>query len=377
MSILSALSVSRKPVYGFLGIGLMWGAFAASIPDIKAGLGVGDGVFGLLLILNTVGLITAMVLAPKMDRWLGDRSMQRVVLMLGLCFPLLILAPTPLIFGMCIVVMGLTSGLTDVLINTRVAELEARHDRALMNANHGMFSVAYATAALVMGIFRQNGWPPLAVFCIFGVLVIAMSFFMRMTPDAVSEESRKTRIPLWPVAICGGIVLVAFMTEATVEAWSALHIERTLSGDPAEGAFGPVMLGLTMAFGRFGGQAVSERFSQFTIIAVATALAATGAAMAALAATPMQAYIGFGILGLGVSVIGPLGLALMGQMSTAETRGRAIALASIIGFSGFFFAPGIMGLIAELTNLRVAFMTFAVFTLSLYPLIWIAKRMRG
>ena len=49
------------------------------------------------------------------------------------------------------------------------------------------------------------------------------------------------------------------MTEATVETWSALHIERSLQGRAAEGAMGPAMLGLTMAIGRFSGQAVSPR----------------------------------------------------------------------------------------------------------------------
>ena len=77
---------------------------------------------------------------------------------------------------------------------------------------------------------------------------------------------------MWPILLCGGIVLIAFMSEATVEAWSALHVERTLGGGAAEGALGPAMLGLTMAFGRFSGQAVAERLREVHVLIGASIL---------------------------------------------------------------------------------------------------------
>jgi hypothetical protein len=49
-------------------------------------------------------------------------------------------------------------------------------------------------------------------------------------------------------------VLVAFLVENAMEGWSALHIERTLGGGAAEGAFGPAILGLTMGIGRLSGR---------------------------------------------------------------------------------------------------------------------------
>jgi hypothetical protein len=72
----------------------------------------------------------------------------------------------------------------------------------------------------------------------------------------------------------GIIVLIAFETEGASEAWSALHVERTLGGGAAEGAFGPAMLGLTMAVGRFSGHLISGRVSGMKIIVAASMFAA-------------------------------------------------------------------------------------------------------
>src|SRR4028119_1534275 len=97
-----------------------------------------------------------------------------------------------------------------------------------------------------------------------------------------AEEGRGD-YPLVPILLCGGVVLAAFMTEAATEAWSALHVERTLGGRAAEGALGPAMLGLPMSFGRFGGQIVAERLREVQVVVIAGTLAALGSLVAAWA----------------------------------------------------------------------------------------------
>ena len=206
-----------------------------------------------------------------------------------------------------------------------------------------------------------------------------MTPVMRITPRTVTEEERATAgaYPLWPVILCGAIVLIAFMSEATVEVWSALHIERTLNGGAAEGALGPATLGLTMAIGRFSGQALSDRLSDGVVVRVAACLSATGAVLAALAQTPLMAYAGFGILGLGVSVIGPIGLAIVGRIVSPRWRTTAISQAAVMGFSGFFFAPVLMGTLSQLYGLRVAFLCVAGLLLLTLPVMALVSRRFG
>lgn len=376
MSVLSALHICRRPATAFVVVGIFWGCFAAHVPVIKAQLGVDDALFGILLLGSATGLVSSMWIAPLADRLLGARSMQVGVVLLALAWLLPAQITTPWAFAAAMALVGMASGLLDVVMNARVSELEAQHDRPLMNANHAMFSAAYACAALLVGVTREAGIAPVMVFAGLSLLSLSLVPFMQMSVAHVEAEAGYDgRYPLWPILLTGGIVLAAFMTEATVEAWSALHIERTLSGGAAEGALGPAMLGLTMALGRFSGQAVSERFRDSTVIIVASGLSAAGALIAALAPAPVMAYLGFGILGLGVSVIGPLGLALVGRLVAPHLRTHAIARVAVLGFSGFFFAPMLMGLVSQAFGLRVAFACVAVLILCAVPLTVLARRL--
>jgi MFS family permease len=375
MSILNALSLSRRPATAFVVIGMFWGCFAAYVPVIKAQLGASDALFGALLLGSATGLVSSMWLAPRADRILGSRAMQVGAALLAFAWLFPGQVTLPLVFALSMALVGLASGLLDVVMNARVSELEARYNRPLMNANHAMFSVAYAAGALIVGAAREAGLPPTPVFAGFGVIAILLLPMMRMDVTYVdAEEGYAGAYPLWPIILCGTIVLVAFMSEATVEAWSALHVERTLGGGAAEGALGPAMLGITMAIGRFSGQAVAERLREIPVVIGASVISSIGAVIAALAPTPIVAYFGFGILGLGVSVIGPMGLALVGKLVAPHLRTEAISRTAVIGFSGFFFAPMLMGLLSDAFGLRAAFLAVAVLLLSTVPLAILAKR---
>lgn len=373
--IISAVQLARAPVFGFVAIGLFWGAFAASIPAMKAQLGVNDAQFGMLLLCQAAGLVSAMFFAPRLDALLGPRGLQVSVAILAVLFVWPSLAPGPVPFGAAMLALGWGSGLLDVLINTRVSELEGQHKRPLMNACHGMFSVGYLIAAFGMGALRDGGGHPFWGFLILTIIVLGFTGFMRAVPWVDDDpEGDAAALPLWPVVLCGLVVLIAFMTEAVIEAWSALYIERDLGGQAGHGALGPAFLGITMAVGRFSGQALAERLPIFAVLFCATALAVIGAVGASVAGTPLSAAIAFGVMGLGISVIGPMGLALVGDRVRPSERGQAIARASIIAFSGFFIAPALMGMLAQFVGLRMAFFCVAWMLLLLVPLLLRLRR---
>jgi MFS family permease len=375
MQVFHALYLSRRPAVAFVIVGLFWGCFAAYVPQIKARLDVSAATFGLLLLCNALGLVSSMVLAPRLDRLLGARGMQIGSIALTISFLLPGFATDALSFGLAMVIVGAASGFTDVLMNARVSELEQLHRKPLMNANHGMFSVGYAVAAILSGVAREAQIAPGPAFATLAAAILILSIFLYMPPQyAASCAGTGGRYPIKPLVLCGLIVLVAFMTEATVETWSALHIERSLQGRAAEGVMGPAMLGLTMAIGRFSGQAVSQIFSETKVIILATCVAAAGGTLAALALTPFWAAIGFGILGLGISVVGPLGLALVGKKVPDHLRTEAISRVAVLGFAGFFLAPSLMGLLSDFFGLRIAFLAAAGLSLAAIPLTLLLRR---
>ncbi len=360
MSIRAALLLSRAPALAFAGLGLAWGAFAAFVPELKAGLAASDATFGALLLGSSLGLLTAMWLAPWLDARLGGLAMPAAATSLAVAFLAPGLATTGTAFAAAMVAVGICSGLTDVVMNARVSEIESLHNRSLMSLNHAVFSFSYAAAAMATGLAREAALPPISIFSGIAVLILVAAPFMVTQTAKNRPDEDEARFPAALVLWGGGIVLVAFLVENAMEGWSALHIERTLGGGAAEGAFGPAILGLTMGAGRLMGQIVAERVREAPVLIGAAGVAGAGMVLAAVAPVPAVAYLGFGLSGLGVSVIAPIALALVGRHAPAAERTKAISRTAVIGFLGFFIGPPLIGLVSEATSLRVALVLVSV-----------------
>ncbi|MGR3503593.1 MFS transporter [Pseudaestuariivita sp.] len=367
--------LSRATLPAFMAEGAVWGTYAAYVPDIKAGLEASDGAFGVALLFGSAGAVCAMLLAPLFDRVTGKFGMAIGALMLVIAAQVMVSAPVLWVFAVFLFFTGGASGLHDVVMNARLAGIEGAERVSLMNLNHGFFSVAYAIAAFSAGLAREAGVPVETTFGVWFALIALGAWWMIEPPREAPEDDGKSAgfklsRPVW----WGGlIVLVAFLTENAAEGWSALHIERSLGGNATEGALGPTMLGITMAIGRLSGQAVVARFSEASVTFWAALLSASGALIAAMAQVEWVAYLGFAVLGLGVSVIAPMVLALVGRRVPAHRRTVAISRVAVIGYLGFFVGPPMMGLVSEAVGLRWSFVCVAV-VLALVPLFLVMLR---
>lgn len=355
------LAASRRALAGFVIIGFGWAAFSAQVPVIKGQVGVGDGFWGTLLLIGSSGALMAMWLAPLVYRIAGRWAM--VVGAGGMVAGFLLagVAQTPAMMGLALFFAAGGSGVADVLANAEVSEAEAQTGRRLMNLNHGMFSLAYACAAIGVGIAREAGLTPVAVFAVMAVAVAVLVPWMMLPhrpveDDPVADAAGMPRALVW---VGGLVVLAAFLGEAASEGWSALHIERTLNGGPAQGAMGPALLATGMAVGRLGGHVFGANWPPFRVMVFACCVAGAGLALAGVASRIEVAYAGFLLGGLGVSVVGPLALGLVGQAVRPRFRLAAISQAAALGYAAFFLGPVVMGYVAEGFGLRVSFLVIA------------------
>lgn len=363
MGIFTDIRASYKPLCGFIVIGLAWAAYFAQMPVIKAGVGASDGAYGLALLCASLGAVGAMWLAPMAQDRVGRYAVPLAVCAIGLGLFGAGAVPSLWALAVMLLVVSSGSGVVDVLINAQVVEIEARTGRALMNLNHGLYSFAYAGAALGVGALRGAGWSPVQVF---GLLLIVFAILAWATiggpavPIDDDEPEHPTQLPTRLVWLAGALVFSAFLTEAAAEGWSALHVERGLGGSAQQGALGPALMGLMMGFGRLSGHGLARFLRETTLMILACLVTALGLAGAALAPTVGLALVSFAVAGLGVSVVAPLTLALAGRLAPSRLRLAVIARVSVLGYGAFFCGPPLMGLISEGFSLRTAFMTVAV-----------------
>ena len=357
MNILADLKASGRAMTAFVTIGFGWASLSAQMPAIKAQIGASDAAYGTLVLLGAVGAVLAMFTAPLVHRLLGRRALAVSIAVMALSFVGVGLAQGPFFFVLALFLAAGGSGVADVLANADVSVRESKAGRSLMNLNHGLFSVAYAVAALAVGWARSEGWSPAMVFLGMAVAVIALIPWTGLSPEVggEKEEGPAGPMPRMLIWLGGLVVLAAFLGEAASEGWSALHVERTLGGNPEEGARGPALLAIGMAIGRLGGHVLAGHLPPIRVMIVASLLAGFGLALAGAANDLFWAYIGFVLGGLGVSVVGPLALGLVGQAVSPRQRLAAISQAAAMGYSAFFFGPVLMGFVAEFYGLRVSF----------------------
>ncbi len=358
MRLLNDLMASRRALAGFVIIGFGWAAFSAQMPVIKAQVGVGDGFWGTLLLIGSTGALMAMWLAPLVYRLAGRWAMIVGAAGMVIGFLLAGAATTPLAIGIALFFAAGGSGVADVLANAEVSEAESETGRSLMNLNHGLFSLAYAFAAILVGVAREAGFGPITVFAGLAVAVALLVPWMVLPlrhsepEDEAADASGMPRALVW---VGGLVVLAAFLGEAASEGWSALHVERTLGGGPAEGAMGPALLAVGMAVGRLGGHVFGANWPPLGVMVLASCIAGVGLALAGAAPVLEVVYLGFLLGGLGVSVVGPLALGLVGQAVRPKYRLAAISQAAGLGYAAFFLGPVIMGFVAEGYGLRASF----------------------
>ena len=372
MSFATTLVTARPAVAAFATMGVLWGTFAAVLPDLMAMLDVDEAQLGLLLLVTPVAAVLSMLVAPRIGAVLGRVALPVASVAMALAFLLLGQAQAIWLFPLAMMLCGAGTGLTDVMMNARVATLENDRGLHLMNLCHAAYSFGYAGGAIATGSLRGAGWTPdwvMAVMALAGVALALATWERDGTIQGLRRpaDGPARHLGMIPV-IGGGIVLIAFLTENAAESWSALHIEKTLGGTPAEGAFGPAAMALTMGFARLAGQGLVSRTNPFWLLRGGAVVAAAGALIVAMATSPAMAYVGFIVMGIGSSVIAPTAFSLVGRLADPAARGRAVARATLLGYFGYFFGPPMLGFIAGGFGLRMAFVCTAVMLAALLVL---------
>lgn len=372
MALLQVAATSRATGIALAALGMFWGTFAAQMPVFKARAGVEDGLFGTLLLGSALGGMAAMAFAPQLGRWLGGR----VLPVFGALMALATLAPLMIhsgpALGLALLLMGASMSSLDIAANVRISELEHDSGLPLMNWNHALFSAGFALAAALAGLARRAGHAPETVqpvaALVLGLAALAMIERRRAAPShAEAEAKAAARTPWGAVVPAAAILFAAFVSENATETWSALLIERNLGGAPGAGAMGPAMLGLTMAAGRFGGQLLAARLGEARLVAGSALVGTAGALVVALAPLREVAVLGVALIGLGVAVVVPSANSLLGARVAPAERALAISRAWMIGFTGFFIGPVLMGALSQGLGLKAAFVAVALMLAAILP----------
>ena len=341
----------------------MVGTWVIYIPHIKEKLQIDDGQLGIAMFCYALGTFFSIPLVPFMVKKYGVGRCTGVgILLFALSFLLPIQATTHIFLCAALFLTGSLSGFTDVAMNALVTEIEKEDDVKFMSVSHGFFSLGGVIGAGIGGLLLSYFEIPLWHMAIATTFVIVtnllmMKFYSSQVSFINKEENggynMRQILPLMSLAF---IALIIMGSEGAIEHWSKLFLmeEVDVSSEVVAG-YGYIVFSAMMTLGRFLGDGISSRIGSYNIIIGGTALGSLGYLLI-LSSSLHMTIAGFGILGLGFSVIIPELFRVAGNYNQVSSA-TAISFVSGIGFTGFLLAPVILGFIAKHYNLTMSFMS--------------------
>ena len=343
----------------------MIGTWVLYIPRIKEKLAITDAQLGIALFCLGLGTLTALLFASKLIKSIGVGR----ATIIGICgfavlFLLPLVAPSYVLLCSALYLVGVASCFTDIAMNALVSDIEVEDGVHIMSASHGFFSIGGAIAAIIGFVVIDVVAIPVIHMAGMAVIVLVTNIllirnYIRHRSPKVSEGGKvnlRLLIPLF------GLTVIAFIcmgSEGAIEQWSKLYLEDVI-GVPTEkmAGMGFLLFSLCMALGRFLGDGVSKRFGAIQVIIGGCVLSLLGYA-GILSQITYVSIAGFGIVGLGLSVIIPELLRMAGKVNGVSSA-DGITFVAGAGFVGFLASPPLMGFLADISSLVLSFTVMAV-----------------
>lgn len=367
------------PAWVFASLNFWFGTWAIYIPAVKDKLEIDKANLGFAIFFLSLGVFTIFPLASGIINRIGVGKATWygvVVSSITAMIPLLATDYLQLVIGLFL--FGASNGFTDISMNTLVTELEKEDKVNVMSAVHGFFSLGGVLAGLGSFLIPLINNPALhmgiVVIFVFIINTVLRRQYIHITAAPVAERSFSWKA-LRPLLILGLVSFVVMASEGAVVDWSALYLEEiSLAPEYLLGA-GFLAFSVTMTTGRFLGDAISSRIGSYKTVAYGSGLAMLGYISILIPGT-LLTIVGFGLVGIGLSVVIPELFRLAGQNREVESS-KAVSFIAGSGYSGFLVAPPLLGFLAEATSLRVSFASLLGATiLVLAAILWLQKRRR-
>lgn len=348
-------------IFGSAGAGLAtWFPY---VPYVQDKLDLSNATLGLVLLGMPIGSILAAQLTSAVIGRIGSWMLTLISsIIFFFTLPLTVLAPSLWTIIPVLMVLGATTGLRNVAMNTQSVEIERLYDRPILSGFHAAFSIGSLSAAgLAVLAIGQDWSPALHVTVVsIGLGVAAAWSCQRLLPIAAERSATRTRLarPNRNLLKLGIIAVCLLVAEGAMADWASVFVRTVLDASPSAGAIAYAAFVGMMALGRLAGDRLTAQLGPVWMLRAGGSLIAVGMLVAATVPSASVAILGFGCVGLGVSCGYPIVVSAAGRVPGMATA-AALTVVVTIGSIGFLLGPPLIGLIAEATSLRAALILVA------------------
>ncbi|MDA9301640.1 MFS transporter [Amylibacter sp.] len=340
----------------FFAAGFSMGCCAPFFPFVKENVSADKSQFGVLLLCLGIGAIIAMPITGILSAKRGSKPM---VLLGGLSMvvllPILVVVNSPIILALILFLFGAALGTLDVAMNVHGVEVEQIEKRSLMSNFHAQFSIGGLVGAALMTIFLSFGMPLLLSSIIASsITFFAMTLTIKRLLIVNSVKQSKFMFPKGVVLLLAIFAAIIFLVEGAVVDWGALLI-IDLELTPIKSAgVGYILFSIAMVIARLLGDKIIDIIGEFKVLILGVITTIFGILTILLSTLPLFALCGFMLIGLGVANLVPIFFSAAGRQKIMPAE-IAIASVTTTGYAGILLGPVLIGYVAEVTTLSIAF----------------------
>lgn len=354
--------------YFYFIMGLIFASWASRIPDIKSVLHLNDGQLGQVLFAMPLGQLMMMVVSGYLVNKFGSRIILMIAMILyGIALTFIALADSFTLLFLILFLFGIASNMANIAVNTQAVSLEALYKRNIMSSFHGLWSLGGLTGGILGTIFAETTFSIFTHFVIILITgVIGIIIFGRGLLKQDIKESNDINAPKKSFKLDSSIVILGLIgfgsmfCEGTMFDWSSVYFSTIIKPNESFVRMGYIASMGAMTFGRFVADRFVNRYHASTVLRYCGILITSGLLLATIAPGLIISTFGFLLVGLGVSSIVPICYSAAGRLKTMSAS-IAITAVSSISFLGFMIGPPLIGLLSEITDLRIALLIASAF----------------
>ncbi|WP_328825371.1 MFS transporter [Tomitella gaofuii] len=352
------------------------------LPQFRDRYGLDDaaivGVVVLASVIAGAGSLLAEALAARTDSRAALRTGFTVIVAAVLAVTV---APGLIVFITGFAVYGVGLGMVDAATNMQGVSLQHRAGRFIMSSFYAAWSVGAIGGALWVSAFSGLDLALQAtLFAGIGLVALAAlavspRLFRPVDGAAPTKNDTTTdndapahpRIPLWPFLALGSAMALFYGIDFAVGNWSALFMTDVVLASSGTAALAMAAYQVAALISRLTGDLWVRRFGEIAVVRAGAAVAIAGLALVVAAQSIPMALAGFLIVGLGAPLVAPLCFGAAGRLAPGQAD-AVIARINLFNYAGTIIGGGIVGGVAAVSNLRVAFVLPLLFAVGLAAL---------
>ena len=322
----------------------------------------------LLLVMPIASLI-----GLPISGWMVSKFSSRNPLVLSMLFfaaSLFVVGYTTNIVALVIAVavFSFCMRIINIFMNTQTITLQKKFKRKIIGSFHGIWSAGGLTGVALCTLllkFNISIATHMLIVTLFTFTAASVAYFYLLKNDrSTSGNKIKFGKPDPFIFYLGILIFFASVCEGGMFDWSSVYFKDVVGEEIFTLGYFTFMV--FMAISRFSSDRVIEKIGMQKSYYLSAILIVLGIATVILLPYFLPALVGFSLIGLGTAAVIPMIFISAGD-STKYSAGMAISIISTYGILGRLLGPPIIGYLAELFSLKLAFLLFLGCGIMLIP----------